>query len=189
LAGVTATFAGVGPPGAVATDAGAPVRAPTRVRLQAGISIVVPSGWHVALRLTGLAEPFERFTLASFPLHPPPRIDASCGPTQAVATMPADGALAFLFEYPTTGVSSRQSFPPQPNHFALPAGPSQPYECFGQGWMLHFRAAGRPFQVMIALGPHAGANRGLLLRALSSLHVDADRAPSSLHVDADRARG
>jgi hypothetical protein len=92
---------------------------------------------------------------------------------QAVRTMPADGALAFVFEYATTGAFSRRDFPPQPKRFSLPSGPSLPYECFGAGWVLRFRAAGRSFQVMIALGRRAGANRGRLLRALSSLHVHA----------------
>jgi hypothetical protein len=139
--------------------------------LGAGLSIVVPYGWHVAFGLTGLAEPFERFTLASFPPRRPPRPALECGPTRAVAGIPADGALAFVFEYPPTGVSSRESFPPEPRHFALPRGPAQPYECFGRGWLLRFRASGRLFQVMIALGGHAGRNRARLLGALSSLHV------------------
>jgi hypothetical protein len=158
----------------------AATRASGRRTLGAGLSIVVPARWHVALRLTGLAEPFERFTLASFPLHAPPRQAAACGPTQAVASMPSDGALAFVIEYPTTrgrypatgGFSSRD-FPPQPKRFVLPSESSLPYECFGAGWVLRFRAAGRSFQVMIALGRRAGANRGQLLRALSALHVDA----------------
>lgn len=154
---------------AVAAPAG------SRTQLGAGLSIIVPERWHVALRLTGLAEPYERFTLASFPLHRPPRQAAACGPTQAVASMPADGALAFVFEYPTIGAFSPRDFPPRPKRFALPSGPGLPYECFGPGWVLRFRAAGRWFQVMVALGNRAGANRRRLLHALSSLRVDALR--------------
>jgi hypothetical protein len=163
--------------------------APTgsRTQLGAGLSVIVPERWHVALRLTGLAEPYERFTLASFPLHRPPRQAAACGPTQAVASMPADGALAFVLEYPTIGAFSPRDFPPQPKQFALPSGSGLPYECFGRGWVLRFRAAGRSFQVMVALGRRAGANRGRLLHALSSLRVDALRGAG--RVDALRGAG
>jgi hypothetical protein len=162
--------------GLLASTVGAAVAPPaSRTQLGSGLSIAAPADWHVALRLTGLAEPFERFTLASFPLHLPPRQAAACGPTQAVASMPADGALAFVIEYPTTAAFSQRDFPPQPKRFALPSVPSLPYECFGAGWVLRFRAAGRSFQVMIALGRRAGANRRRLMRALSSLHVDALR--------------
>lgn len=146
----------------------APVAA--RTQLGTGLSIVVPASWHVAPRLTSLAEPYERFTLASFALHRPSRGRLDCGPSQAVDTIPSDGALAFVVEYRRDG-ASRQSFPPQPKRFALPPGPARQYECFPLGWLLHFRVGTRPFQVMIALGPHAGPNRARLLRALSSLRV------------------
>jgi hypothetical protein len=147
-----------------------------RAQLGAGLSIVVPTHWHIALKLTDLIEPYERFTLASFPLRRPPRRDLGCGPTQAVAAIPADGALASVFEFPEGGSTAGRSFAAQPKRFTLPAGPSEPYDCFGRGWLVRFRAGDRRFQVMIAVGRRAGANRERLLRALSSLHVDATRA-------------
>jgi hypothetical protein len=156
---------------ALVSAAGAP--AADRTQVGAGMSVVVPAGWRAALHLTGLAEPFERFTLASFPLHRPADYARRCGPTQAVSAMPAGGALAFVFEYGPHGQSGRH-FPPQPARFTLPAGPARPYECFGLGWLLNFRVAKRPFQVMIALGRRAGPNRARLLRALSSLRVDPE---------------
>jgi hypothetical protein len=148
---------------------GTPARG--RTRLGAGLSIVVPGGWRVAFHLTGLAEPFERFTLASYPLRRPAGAGLGCGPTRSVSAIPADGALAFVFEYGPHGQSGR-NFPSQPARFTVPSGPAQPYECFGRGWQLNFRVGRRPFQIMIALGRRAGTNRVRLLRALSSLRVD-----------------
>ncbi len=147
-----------------------PARSAARTRLGAGLSIATPAGWEVALRLTGLAEPFERFTLASFPLRRPPDAAAACGPVRAVEAIPADGALAFVLEYGPHGTSAGD-FPPRPRHFALPAGPARPYECFGLGWLLRFRVGNRHFQAMIALGRRATPAR--LLTALDGLHVDA----------------
>ncbi|HEY5197486.1 MAG TPA: hypothetical protein VIJ51_10720 [Solirubrobacteraceae bacterium] len=155
-------------------SSGATPANPPRRALGAGLSIAVPPGWQVAFRLTGLAEPYERFTLASFRLSTPPRQARGCGPARAVAAIPADGALAFVLEYPTTGALSRPSFPPQPKRFALPPGPAQRYECFGSGWLLRFRAAGRSFQVMVALGRSAGRNQARLVAALSSLRVEGE---------------
>ncbi len=151
--------------------------APTTARTQlgAGLSIVVPGGWHVARRLTALVEPYERFTLASFPLRRPPPDGLDCGPDQAVSTIPADGALAFVIEYGRSG-ASRQGFAPEPRRFALPAGPARPYECFGLGWLVGFRVGVRPFQVMIAVGRRGGGNLQRLLGALSSLRVVAPSA-------------
>ncbi len=143
----------------------------SRTRLGAGLSIVVPSGWHVALRLTALAEPFERFTLASFPLRRPPDAGSTCGPVRAVDAIPAAGALAFVFEYGPHGTRAGD-FPPRPRRFALPAGPARPYECFGLGWLVRFRVGSRRFQAMIALGRRPGAERARLLAALDSLRVD-----------------
>jgi hypothetical protein len=151
--------------------------APTaaRTRLGAGLSIVVPRGWHVARRLTALVEPYERFTLASFPLRRPAPDQVDCGPDQAVSTIPADGALAFVIEYGRGG-ASRQGFPAEPRRFVLPGGPARRYECFGLGWLLRFRVGVRTFQVMIAVGRRAGGNRQHLLGALSSLRVVAATA-------------
>jgi hypothetical protein len=155
-------------------SAGSTPANPARRGLGAGLSIVVPPGWKIAFGLTGLAEPYERFTLASFALSTPPRQARGCGPTRAVAAIPSDGALAMVLEYPPTGALSRPSFPPEPKRFALPPGAAQRYECFGSGWLLRFRAAGRSFQVMVALGRRAGHNRARLLAGLSSLRVDGE---------------
>jgi hypothetical protein len=166
--------------GTTATPSSSPVGSRSsgwsgRRQLGVGLSIAVPAGWHVARRLTGLVEPYERFTLASFSLRRPAHSD--CGPNQVVDGMPADGALAFVIEYPRRGGFSRSSFPPQPGHFRLPPGPAQRYDCFALGWLVRFRSGGRPFQVMIALGPRSAVNRGRLLRALSSLRVTAIATP------------
>lgn len=138
--------------------------------MSGGLSVEVPAGWHLARRLTALAEPTERFTLASYPLPRGPAYEDSCGPRTAVERIPRDGALAFVFEYP--GLRGKHGFPPRPRRFRLPSGPPSHFDCFPTGWLLRFREHGRAFQIMVALGPRARANRARLLRALDGLRVD-----------------
>jgi hypothetical protein len=79
--------------------------------------------------------------------------------------MPADGALIFVLEYRpargpvwTDGIR-RSAFPPRPAHLRLPRRQPADYECFGRGYLLKFRDADRPLQVMVALGSKATAAR------------------------------
>jgi hypothetical protein len=127
-----------------------------------GVSATVPAGWHAAGPLTALAFPREVVTLASFPL----RRGGSCGPDRALEAMPADGALVFVLEYrPSRGAvwtdgTRRSSFPRRPPHLRLPRDAPQTYECFRRpGYLLRFRDADRPLQIMVALGPRATATR------------------------------
>jgi hypothetical protein len=127
-----------------------------------GVSAMVPAGWHAAGPLTALAFPREIVTVASFPL----RRGGSCGPDRALEDMPADGALVFVLEYRPargpvwTGGTHRASFPPRPAHLGLPRTAPQSYECFGRpGYLLRFRDADRPLQIMVALGPKATPSR------------------------------
>jgi hypothetical protein len=160
------------------TSVATPARAPRppvaayRVALATGISIAVPAGWHLSQRMTQLAEPFERFTLASFPLSGRPE---GCGPTRAVAAIPPTGALAFMLEYPVGHPPQAVGAAPRPARFAVPTGPPEPYECFGPGWLMRFTAGPRTFQLMVALGPHARRQLGQLLAALDSLQIDPQR--------------
>ena len=85
--------------GGTTTAHDAAARQAHRVRFpRTGLSISVPAGWHVATRLTALAQPVERFTIASYPLIAPAPADRGCGPRQTIARIPANGALAFVWE-------------------------------------------------------------------------------------------
>jgi hypothetical protein len=125
-----------------------------------GVSAEVPAAWHASVGLTGLAYPREVVTLGTFPLPH----GGSCGPDRALRAMPPDGALIFVLEYrPARGAVwsaiHRSAFPPRPAHVRLPRGAPQGYECFGRGYLLRFRDADRPLQVMVALGAKATAAR------------------------------
>ena len=138
-----------------------------------GVTVAVPRGWRVARRLTAMAFPRELLTLASFPL----RRGGSCGPDRALEDLPARGALIFVLEYRPqqgkvwSGGVRRESFPRRPVHLRLARGGPQAYECFGGlGYLLVFRDADRPFQVMVALGSKAtGARRRAVERILDRL--------------------
>jgi hypothetical protein len=138
-----------------------------------GVSATVPVGWHAAGPLTALAFPREVVTLASFPL----RRGGSCGPGRALRDMPADGALVFVLEYrPARGRvwtdgTRRASFPPRPVHLRLPRSAPRAHECFGKpGYLLRFRDADRPLQIMVALGPRTTpARRRTVERVLDGL--------------------
>jgi hypothetical protein len=119
-----------------------------------GVSAQVPPGWHARVGLTGLGYPREVVALGTFPL----RRGGGCRPDRARADMPADGALIFMLEYRpargpvwTNGIR-RAGFPPRPARLRLPHGTPESYECFGRGYLLRFRDADRPLQVMVALG-------------------------------------
>lgn len=94
---------------------------------QRGVSALLPAGWHAAAELTSLTFPREVITLASYPL----RRGGSCGPDRALADLPSDGALIFVFEYRPdrgavwTGSRRRESFPPRPAHVRLPRRASE----------------------------------------------------------------
>ena len=160
------------------SDAGAGTVVPgRRISVPGGLSIRVPPHWHVAPRLTALFAPKERLTIASFSLRTAPVARRGCAPTTALAHMPRDGALAFLFEYTTpspAGVEPRGiAFPARPRHFRLPTAAATQYECFGRGWLLRFRDGRRRFQLMIAGGRRAAGNLRTLVSALDTLRVDA----------------
>ena len=84
--------------------------------------------------------------------------------------------LVYLSEYrPRVGKVRfrRSAFPPRPAHFTLPRRALGNYECWRiPSYLIRFRAAGRPFQMEVAFGPHAGpARRAQTLRALDSLRI------------------
>ncbi len=123
---------------------------------------MLPARWHAAGPLTGLASPGEVVTLASFPL----RRGGDCGPDRELDDLPSDGALISVLEYRPergavwTGGIRHADFPPRPAHIRLPRNGPQAYECFVKpGYLLRFRDADRPLQIMVALGHRATATR------------------------------
>src|SRR4051794_28674480 len=67
-----------------------------RASLGAGISIAVPRGWHAAVsRITELGFPADRLLRTSYREHR----GGSCARGHAEEERPADGVLAYLFEY------------------------------------------------------------------------------------------
>jgi hypothetical protein len=144
-----------------------------RPRLAGSVSVTVPRGWHLLPPpVTGLAFPVDRLLLTSYPAAR----GGNCGPDRAESALPAHGALIYLMEYrprlgPAWAGIRRSAFPPRPAHFALRQRNLTPAECWKvPSYLIRFRAADRPFQLHVALGPHAGAaRRAQVLRALDSL--------------------
>ncbi|MCW3014782.1 MAG: hypothetical protein JWO02_1874 [Solirubrobacterales bacterium] len=148
--------------GAVSGREGAPAQRQDYADPERGVSALLPAGWHAVRSLTKLGYPREVITLASFRL----RRGGSCGPDRALADLPSGGTLIFVLEYRpdrgavwTDGIR-RANFPPRPAHLRLPSGEPTSFECFGKpGYLLRFRDADRPLQVMVALGFKADAAR------------------------------
>jgi hypothetical protein len=148
-----------------------------------GVSALVPDGWHAAGPLTALVFPREVVTLASFAL----RRGGSCGPGRALADLGPRDALVTVLEYrPPRGAvwgrgTRRSQFPRRPRHLRLPAGAPGSPECIGRpAYLLRFRDAGRPLQVVVALGTRvSAADRRTVERVLDGLRFDALPAPSA----------
>jgi hypothetical protein len=152
----------------------------TRMPAGAGISVALPRGWQLTMPpITALTVPAERLLLTSYPA----RRGGNCAPDRAERAVPADGVLVFLFEYRLSrhGHSwrhlRRADFPPRPARFALRARDLGRFECWRvASHLIRFRAAGRPFQMHVALGADvSAARRAQLLRALDSLRFAAAR--------------
>jgi hypothetical protein len=148
----------------------------------AGVSVVRPEGWQLfAPRITALTFPADRLLLTSYPTGR----GGNCSPDRAEQDLPADGALIYLLEYrPSVGAvwtdgRHRSNFPPRPAHFRLRKRDLGNYECWSiSSYMIRFRAADRPFQLHVALGPHTtAARRAQVLRTLDSLRFSALPAP------------
>jgi hypothetical protein len=125
-----------------------------------GIAGRYPVGWYWARGLTELSDPREALTLATYPL----RGDAEageCAPDTSRADMPPDGVFIWLLEYRPFGGDAwprllRERFPPKPARFALRRSDlsGDHLGCFssGFGYRTTFRAADRPFDVLVAFG-------------------------------------
>jgi hypothetical protein len=162
---------------ALAGCGGTPARTPVSVRqpVAAGLSVVVPAGWHLATPpLTSVSAPVDRLLLTSYPT----RRGGNCSPERAERDLPRGGALIYLSEYrPQRGDVwaglHKGDFPEKPAHFTLRRSKPRNYECWRvPSSSISFRAAGRPFQVHVALGAQATTmRRAQVLAALDSLRV------------------
>lgn len=92
-------------------------------------------------------------------------VEGDCGGSAALRRLPQDGAAVLLIDYGTS-----EGFRPHPAVFKLSQFQHGGYECFGDGYMLLFRRAGRDLQAHVALGDTAEpSERTKLLRVLDSL--------------------
>jgi hypothetical protein len=178
LVALVAAIAALGGSGSGGGAAGAPAATGglgPRASVGNGISVSLPHGWHLlAPPITSLSYPLDRMLLTSYPA----RRGGDCAPTRAAAALPPTGALIYLLEYGATAGTplsrpSGMAFPPQPRTFALRAGDRANYECWTTPtYLLRFRAAGRLFQLQVALGARvAVARRAQVLRILDSLKI------------------
>jgi hypothetical protein len=145
------------------------------IRVAAGVSTIRPPGWRLLTPpIAAISSPVERLLLTSYAT----RRGGNCSPERAERDLPAGGALVYLFEYrPTVGSVwahlARADFPPLPAHVALRRRDLGTYECWRvPSYLIRFRAAGRAFQLHVALGPRASAARRAQVRDI----IDALRA-------------
>ena len=133
-----------------------------------GVSVRYPSWWHAtSARLTSVTSPVQVLAVASYPLPHDGRGADGCMPKEALDAMPPDGAFIYGLQY---GPLQGEHFPPRPKHFALQNFAR--FECLGPSYALHFRQAGRQFQIHVALGPRATAyTRYTVLRILDSFRA------------------
>lgn len=122
-----------------------------------GLSGKYPAHWHRARALTDMTDPREVLAVASYPLRDGDK-GGECAPKAALATLPPDGAFVWLTEYrPARGDVwadlPRTRFPPRPESFELRRGKLEKGLCQpGPGYETTFRAADRPFQLLVAFG-------------------------------------
>lgn len=148
-----------------------------------GLSGEYPDGWYRAHALTNMADPREVLALASYPLRG--RDSAGeCAPKTALSDLPRDGAFTWLIEYrPARGDVwadlPRDRFPPKPEPFHVSATNLETGLCqSGPGYGMTFRAANRPFQLLVAFGAGATNERMAEVEAiLNSLRFDPVAPP------------
>jgi hypothetical protein len=131
---------------------------------ETGVAGRYPDGWHRARALTNQVVPREVLTLATYPLRGGAKA-GECAPDTARADMPPGGAFVWLLEYrPLRGEVwadlPRDRFPPRPGSFRIPRERLAPVSCFdGPGYSTTFRAADRPFQLLVAFGGEPSEER------------------------------
>ncbi len=154
---------------AVATSAGAgdqehrpAVRA--RVAVGGGVSVVLPTGWHLTHgHGTPLMDPVPRLTAATFAVRFSKQY-CVCD-TPHVANLPRDGAFLFVMEYPALGHRDLKDFPAHTTHERVARSAVKPGDC-GPSDEKTFREGGRGYQVQIYLGPDAPATARAQIAAI-----------------------
>lgn len=145
-----------------------------------GISGRYPQGWYRERALTRQSDPREVLTLATYPLRGGAEA-GECAPNTARADMPPDGTFIWLLEYRPFGGDAwprllRERFPPRPEHFELrrsDLSDDNPWCFSGFGYTTTFRAADRPFQLLVAFGGQPTDERlAEVERILDSLEFD-----------------
>lgn len=135
----------------------------------AGVSVVLPPGWHAVPRSTypSQNDPVTRIAASSGPI----RFGRGCGDLDYV--FPPTGVAIVVLEWvrPTPG-----TFAPRPRRFTattLPVRPPPALECFnGPGGGAQFSARGRRFAIFVLLGRRAPASLASQARAvLDTLEV------------------
>lgn len=134
-----------------------------RVSAGGGVSVRLPTGWHVITRqLTDVVSPTQRLVVTSFPIPPRPPVDG-CDPLAAIRRLPATGAFLFMWEYSgPTRLRRRQliQFPVRPRRFPVAERDFVSYGGAASGprmTTILFRQAGRAFQAQLYLGAAAPA--------------------------------
>jgi hypothetical protein len=143
----------------------------------AGVSIRVPTGWHVVhQRLSEVVDPIPRLMVATFAVSLSHR-SCVCGMPN-IRDFPRDGGLLFVWEYPSLPARALRAFPRRPRRFRVSATAIGAAACAGPSDVVVFRQARRAFQAEIYLGPTAGrAVRARLTEILDSLRATPGPIP------------
>jgi hypothetical protein len=135
-----------------------------------GISVNYPANWYATRRpLTPVTSPIQVLAVASYRLPAGNEGANGCSPKEALDRLPSSGVFLFGWEYDRPGLSGvrKSDFPPRPHEFTL--GRRIGFECLGPSYVIHFREAGRLFQIHVVLGPKAGdSQRKTALQILES---------------------
>jgi hypothetical protein len=124
-----------------------------RLEVGAGVSVALPTGWHLTRAMgTPLLDPVPRLSAATFPVRFS-RHYCVCD-TPHVVGFPRDGAYLFVMEYPALGHGDLKDFPPHTSHFRIGVSAIKPGDCAPSDQRL-FREGGRGYQIQIYLGPDA----------------------------------
>jgi hypothetical protein len=133
-----------------------------------GVSIEAPSDWSIeGPGEMPLLSPQPVLMAGTWPFP----AGGDCAPTAALDSMPRDGALIWVLEYPS--VDDAREFGPRPEHFSL-GDPMGPFECVGRKtYLVLFRDEARFFQIHIVIGPEASDSvRSDVLEVLDSLQIE-----------------
>jgi hypothetical protein len=143
-----------------------------RVAVGGGVSVVLPTGWHLTHgHGTPLIDPIPRLTAGTFAVRFS-REHCVCD-TPRVANFPRTGAFLFVMEYPALGRRDLKDFPRHTAHARIGRSAIRPGDC-GPSDTRFFREAGRGYQVQIYLGPAAPPSaRAQIAAILDSWRVTA----------------